>query len=184
MHPYSTPHTYFVTSATSISLFLSSCLHWNASLLQFYRAPISIIKMMKMPFSNFLFFSFFEAEFAAHAQTINCLALGHKSSVLVTGGEDRKINLWTLCKDGYTAIMVGHWLLYSITVKLICKPSPQPHTNKKKSNLFLMGLFLSVEFIWSCVAHWSCSIWPLWRKSCYRNTIWNIQSMGFRDTER
>ncbi|CAI9720666.1 katanin p80 WD40 repeat-containing subunit B1 [Octopus vulgaris] len=49
-------------------------------------------------------------EFAAHAQTINCLALGHKSSVLVTGGEDRKINLWTLCKDGYTAIMslFGH----------------------------------------------------------------------------
>lgn len=44
-------------------------------------------------------------DFAAHTQTITCLALGHKSSVLVTGGEDRKVNLWTLNKDGCRSIM-------------------------------------------------------------------------------
>lgn len=44
-------------------------------------------------------------DFAAHTQTITCLSLGHKSSVLVTGGEDLKVNLWTLNKDGCRSIM-------------------------------------------------------------------------------
>lgn len=46
-------------------------------------------------------------DFPAHTQAITCLALGHKSSVLVTGGEDRKVNLWTLnaSMDGCQSIM-------------------------------------------------------------------------------
>ena len=38
-------------------------------------------------------------EFVAHAANVNCLALGHKSGrVLVTGGDDKKVNLWAVGK--------------------------------------------------------------------------------------
>src|SRR3569623_2942 len=49
----------------------------------------------------------FTAEFVAHSSSVNCLRIGRKSSgVLVTGGEDRKVNMWAIGKN--TAIMV--WL--------------------------------------------------------------------------
>ena len=35
----------------------------------------------------------------AHAGDVNCLALGHKSGrVMVTGGEDKKVNMWAVGK--------------------------------------------------------------------------------------
>ena len=38
-------------------------------------------------------------EFAAHGADVNCVGLGHKSGrVMVTGGEDRKVNLWSVGK--------------------------------------------------------------------------------------
>ena len=38
-------------------------------------------------------------EFVAHGASVNCLALGHKSGrVLVTGGDDKKVNLWAVGK--------------------------------------------------------------------------------------
>jgi len=38
-------------------------------------------------------------EFVAHGANVNCLALGHKSGrVLVTGGDDKKVNLWAVGK--------------------------------------------------------------------------------------
>ena len=42
---------------------------------------------------------FFAEEFVAHSANVNCLALGHKSGrVLVTGGDDKKVNLWAVGK--------------------------------------------------------------------------------------
>ncbi|KYM94142.1 Katanin p80 WD40-containing subunit B1, partial [Cyphomyrmex costatus] len=39
-------------------------------------------------------------EFVAHTPNVNCLALGHKSGrVLVTGGDDKKVNLWAVGKQ-------------------------------------------------------------------------------------
>lgn len=36
----------------------------------------------------------------AHTPNVNCLALGHKSGrVLVTGGDDKKVNLWAVGKQ-------------------------------------------------------------------------------------
>ena len=36
----------------------------------------------------------------AHGSNVNCLALGHKSGrVLVTGGDDKKVNLWVFKID-------------------------------------------------------------------------------------
>lgn len=51
-------------------------------------------------------------EFVAHASTVNCLKIGRKSSrVLVTGGEDHKVNLWAIGKPN--AILVRSPLLFS-----------------------------------------------------------------------
>jgi hypothetical protein len=42
----------------------------------------------------------------AHADAVNCLRIGRKSSgVLVTGGDDRKVNVWAIGKPN--AILVG-----------------------------------------------------------------------------
>ena len=42
----------------------------------------------------------------AHGANVNCLALGHKSGrVLVTGGDDKKVNLWAVGKPN--CIMVS-----------------------------------------------------------------------------
>lgn len=39
----------------------------------------------------------FAEEFAAHAGNVNCASIGKKSSgVLVTGGDDKRVNLWTI----------------------------------------------------------------------------------------
>lgn len=49
----------------------------------------------------------FAEDFPAHEANVNCLALGHKSGyVLVTGGEDKKVNLWAIGKSN--CIMVGN----------------------------------------------------------------------------
>ncbi|GFQ91076.1 katanin p80 WD40 repeat-containing subunit B1 [Trichonephila clavata] len=38
-------------------------------------------------------------EFVAHSANVNCLAFGHKSGrVLVTGGDDKNVNLWAVGK--------------------------------------------------------------------------------------
>jgi katanin p80 WD40 repeat-containing subunit B1 len=47
-------------------------------------------------------------DFMAHGSNVNCLALGHKSGrVLVTGGDDKKVNLWAVGK--HNCIMVCYF---------------------------------------------------------------------------
>lgn len=48
-------------------------------------------------------------EFVAHTSTVNCLKIGRKSSrVLVTGGEDHKVNLWAIGKPNAILSLSGH----------------------------------------------------------------------------
>ncbi|XP_076921952.1 katanin p80 WD40 repeat-containing subunit B1 homolog KTN80.4-like [Bidens hawaiensis] len=48
-------------------------------------------------------------EFVAHASTVNCLKIGRKSSrLLVTGGEDHKVNLWAIGKPNAIQSLSGH----------------------------------------------------------------------------
>jgi len=48
-------------------------------------------------------------EFVAHGSNVNCLALGHKTGrVMVTGGDDRKVNLWTVGKPNCIMSLSGH----------------------------------------------------------------------------
>lgn len=45
-------------------------------------------------------------EFVAHSSNVNCLKIGRRTSrVLVTGGEDHKVNLWAIGKPN--AILVS-----------------------------------------------------------------------------
>lgn len=48
-------------------------------------------------------------DFMAHGANVNCLALGHKSGrVLVTGGDDKKVNLWAVGKHNCIMSLSGH----------------------------------------------------------------------------
>ncbi|XP_034941846.1 katanin p80 WD40 repeat-containing subunit B1 isoform X2 [Chelonus insularis] len=48
-------------------------------------------------------------DFTAHSSNVNCLALGHKSGrVLVTGGDDKKVNLWAVGKQNCIMSLSGH----------------------------------------------------------------------------
>ncbi|AQK47262.1 Katanin p80 WD40 repeat-containing subunit B1-like protein [Zea mays] len=48
-------------------------------------------------------------EFVAHASNVNCLKIGRKTSrVLVTGGEDHKVNLWAIGKPNSILSLSGH----------------------------------------------------------------------------
>jgi katanin p80 WD40 repeat-containing subunit B1 len=45
----------------------------------------------------------------AHSAAVNCLKIGRKSSrVLVTGGEDHKVNLWAIGKPNAILSLYGH----------------------------------------------------------------------------
>lgn len=45
----------------------------------------------------------------AHDANVNCLALGHKSGrVMVTGGDDKKVNLWAIGKQSCFMSLSGH----------------------------------------------------------------------------
>lgn len=51
----------------------------------------------------------FAEEFAAHAATVNCVALGHKSGrVMVTGGDDKKVNVWAVGRPSCFMSLSGH----------------------------------------------------------------------------
>ncbi|CAH9088334.1 unnamed protein product [Cuscuta europaea] len=48
-------------------------------------------------------------EFVAHSSSVNCLKIGRKSSrILVTGGEDHKVNLWSIGKPNAILSLSGH----------------------------------------------------------------------------
>eukprot|EP00898_Chlorokybus_atmophyticus_P002757 jgi/Chlat1/3482/Chrsp23S08820 len=48
-------------------------------------------------------------EFSAHSGTVNCLKIGRKSSgVLVTGGDDKKVNIWAIGKPNAIMSLAGH----------------------------------------------------------------------------
>ncbi|XP_043224557.1 katanin p80 WD40 repeat-containing subunit B1-like isoform X2 [Amphibalanus amphitrite] len=68
-------------------------------------------------------------EFVAHNSNVNCLALGHKSGrVLVTGGDDKKVNLWAVGKPHCIMSLSGHTtsvecVRFGNTEELVCAGS-------------------------------------------------------------
>ncbi|GFY63603.1 katanin p80 WD40 repeat-containing subunit B1 [Trichonephila inaurata madagascariensis] len=56
-------------------------------------------------------------EFVAHSANVNCLAFGHKSGrVLVTGGDDKNVNLWAVGKPNCIMSIAGH----TTSVECVC----------------------------------------------------------------
>ena len=54
----------------------------------------------------------------AHSSNVNCLKIGRRTSrVLVTGGEDHKVNLWAIGKPN--AILVGFLFNQFTLIKLL-----------------------------------------------------------------
>lgn len=52
---------------------------------------------------------YFSEEFVAHKANVNCLAMGHKSNqVLATGGDDKKVNLWAIGRQGCLMVIKLH----------------------------------------------------------------------------
>ena len=48
-------------------------------------------------------------EFVAHGATVNCLQIGRKSgSVMVSGGDDKKVNVWAVGKPNAIMSLAGH----------------------------------------------------------------------------
>ncbi|XP_073014477.1 katanin p80 WD40 repeat-containing subunit B1 homolog KTN80.4-like isoform X1 [Typha latifolia] len=48
-------------------------------------------------------------EFVAHSSNVNCLKIGRRTSrVLITGGEDHKVNLWAIGKPNAILSLSGH----------------------------------------------------------------------------
>ncbi|ELT94847.1 hypothetical protein CAPTEDRAFT_177482 [Capitella teleta] len=48
-------------------------------------------------------------EFVAHSGNVNCLSIGHKSGrVMVTGGDDKKVNMWAIGKPNAIMSLSGH----------------------------------------------------------------------------
>ncbi|KAJ0038418.1 hypothetical protein Pint_21929 [Pistacia integerrima] len=69
------------------------------------------ITAIALPFNpnSQLLNNLFLEEFVAHSSTVNCLKIGRKSSrVLVTGGEDHKVNLWAIGKPNAILSLSGH----------------------------------------------------------------------------
>jgi len=67
-------------------------------------------------------------DFVAHGANVNCLALGHKSGrVLVTGGDDKKVNLWAV--GTHNCIMVRRYsysiLKYAYPISQLTHISPK-----------------------------------------------------------
>jgi len=68
-------------------------------------------------------------EFPAHTANVNCMSLGGKSGrVLVTGGDDRKVNLWAVGKPSCIMSLSGHTtaveaVRFSPTEELVCAGS-------------------------------------------------------------
>lgn len=71
---------------------------------------------------NFVFivkFSIFTEEFVAHSSMVNCLSLGHKSGrVMVTGGDDKKVNLWAVGKQNCIMVRCYVYLKNEFKMKI------------------------------------------------------------------
>ena len=55
----------------------------------------------------------------AHGSNVSCLSLGPSSGrVMVTGGEDRKVNMWAVGKPNVILVRTIAWLLSTLIVIL------------------------------------------------------------------
>lgn len=137
--------------------------------------------------TNACFFS--SEEFSAHTPNVNCLALGHKSGrVLVTGGDDKKVNLWAVGKQNCIMVTKWHdiclpyhkivWHAYFAYCILIfikyVNTGVQQLTDATKIPYFSL-----LEFKRSHHSHRVCTLWPNRRFGVCWFTDGCIENLGF-----
>jgi WD40 repeat protein len=79
-----------------------------------FLAGAGLILLLELQHCNTL--TIWLEEFVAHSSNVNCLKIGRKTSrVLVTGGEDHKVNLWAIGKPNSILVRLFYLLLVLVT---------------------------------------------------------------------
>ncbi|KAK6623517.1 hypothetical protein RUM43_009369 [Polyplax serrata] len=141
-------------------------------------------------------------EFVAHEAKVNCLALGQISGrVLVTGGNDKKVNLWAIGTTNYVLSLNAHTspvecVKFGHTEEFVCSGSEAGElyiwdleANKKtrtfighKDGIRCMDFHPYGDFLASGSLDTSIKLWDLRRKGCisnYRGHILTVNSVRF-----
>ncbi|XP_021913295.1 katanin p80 WD40 repeat-containing subunit B1 isoform X2 [Zootermopsis nevadensis] len=140
--------------------------------------------------------------FVAHGSNVNCLALGHKSGrVLVTGGDDKKVNLWAVGKHNCIMSLSGHTtpvecVQFGHTEELVCAGS-QTGALKiwdleaakivrtltgHKGTIRCMDFHPYGDFLTSGSLDTSIKLWDIRRKGCiftYKGHKLTVNSLKF-----
>ncbi|XP_069695123.1 katanin p80 WD40 repeat-containing subunit B1 isoform X2 [Periplaneta americana] len=140
--------------------------------------------------------------FVAHGSNVNCLALGHKSGrVLVTGGDDKKVNLWAVGKHNCIMSLSGHTtpvecVQFGHTEELVCAGS-QTGALKiwdleaakivrtltgHKATIRCMDFHPYGDFLTSGSLDTSIKLWDIRRKGCiftYKGHKMTVNSLKF-----
>ncbi|XP_006816983.1 katanin p80 WD40 repeat-containing subunit B1-like [Saccoglossus kowalevskii] len=141
-------------------------------------------------------------DFVAHSANVNCLALGPKSGrVMVTGGEDKKVNMWAVGKPNCIMSLSGHTspvesVRFGNTEELVAAGS-QSGTIKiwdleaakivrtltgHKSSIQTLDFHPYGEFVASGSFDTNVKLWDVRRKGCiytYRGHTNRINSVRF-----
>lgn len=116
---------------------------------------------------------FLTEDFIAHSSNVNCLALGHKSGrVLVTGGDDKKVNLWAVGKPNCIMVFQKNIIIYflyiynSYFIYVLC------------NKVLIFFYFFFIEPEWPYNLNRMCKIWPNRRFSMCWFTDRGIKNLG------
>uniref|UniRef100_T1ISW5 Katanin p80 WD40 repeat-containing subunit B1 n=1 Tax=Strigamia maritima TaxID=126957 RepID=T1ISW5_STRMM len=141
-------------------------------------------------------------EFVAHGASVNCLALGRKSGrVLVTGGEDKKVNLWAVGKPNCIMSLTGHTtpvecVRFSYSDELVCAGSLSGALKiwdleaakivrtltGHKANIKSLDFHPYGDFLASGSTDTNIKLWDIKRKGCiftYKGHTSTINSIKF-----
>jgi len=115
-------------------------------------------------------------EFVAHASNVNCAKFGRRTSrILITGGEDLKVNLWAVGKP--SALLV---ISYRIFCRFMCIVIL---TFLVINYLIqLMSLYIT-EPIGPYKSNWVSELWLFWTYHRCWFCKWNNKNMGYPKEE-
>ncbi len=101
----------------------------------------------------------FSEEFVGHSADVKCLALGHKSGrVMVTGGDDKKVNMWAVGKPNCIMVSPSKNVFELFFVQLpfaqecsvaseslLCKGKSRKRVSDSWEDLFIGGGWISCD---------------------------------------
>lgn len=110
-----------------------------------------------------LYILLYTEEFVAHGSNVSCLSLGPSSGrVMVTGGEDRKVNMWAVGKPN--VILVKHFPLKSVLHSC--------HIKLRLSKMYFLVCHSKNHCIGQNMAAPLASYTPSWKYSLSEKWFW------------